>query len=104
MSIALTVLYDHPDDPAAFDLHYTDVHAPLTATLPHLASFGWVRPGPGPDGSPPRYHAVATLVFPNAELMQEALTSPEGKAGNADLANFAQAGVTILVGELQQVV
>ncbi|MFC5947685.1 EthD family reductase [Pseudonocardia lutea] len=104
MSISLTVLYNPPADAAAFDKHYDEVHAPLAAKLPNLESFTIVRPGPGPDGSAPQYHLIATLTFASAEVMQEAMGTPEGKAANEDLANFAQAGATMLIGELQRVV
>ncbi|WP_433503849.1 EthD family reductase [Pseudonocardia halophobica] len=104
MSISLTVLYNPPADPAAFDKHYDEVHAPLATKLPNLESFTIVRPGPGPDGSAPQYHLIATLTFASAEVMQEAMGTPEGKAANDDLANFAQAGATMLIGELQRVV
>lgn len=104
MSVSLTVLYHQPADPAAFDKHYTEVHAPLASTMPGLQSYTVVRPGPGPDGTPPAYYLVATLSWASPEAMQAAMASPEGKAANEDLANFAQAGVAILVGEVEQVV
>jgi uncharacterized protein (TIGR02118 family) len=104
VAVSLTVLYHHPADPGAFDEHYTEVHAPLAAKMPDLQSYTVVRPGPGPDGSAPAYHLIATLTWASPEAMQAAMASPEGQAGNADLATFAQAGVTILVGGVEQVV
>ncbi|MCE3554911.1 EthD family reductase [Pseudonocardia sp. RS11V-5] len=104
MSISLTVLYNPPADPAAFDKHYDEVHAPLATKLPDLQSFTIVRPGPGPDGSAPQYHLIATLTWPSAEAMQGAMGGPQGKAAQDDLANFAQAGATMLVGEENRVV
>ncbi|GAA1861385.1 EthD family reductase [Pseudonocardia ailaonensis] len=104
MSVSLTVLYHQPADKAAFDKHYDEVHAPLASTMPDLQSYTVVRPGPGADGAAPEYHLIATLVWPSPAAMQAAMGSPEGKAGNADLANFAQAGTTILVGGVEQVV
>lgn len=103
MSISLTVLYNQPEDKAVFDKHYDEVHIPLAAKLPQLQSFSVVRPGPGPDGSAPQYHLIATLAFPSAEALQESMGGPEGQAANADLGNFAQAGATLLIGEAQQV-
>ena len=103
MSISLTVLYHQPADKAAFDKHYDEVHIPLAAKLPDLQSYTVVRPGPGEDGSDPQYHLVATLDFPSLEAMQASMGGPEGKAANADLGNFAQAGATLLIGQPQQV-
>lgn len=104
MSICLTALYHPPADVEAFDKHYDEVHAVLAAKLPNLESFTVVRPGQGPDGSAPQYHLVATLVFPSAEDMTTALGSPEGQAAQEDMANFAAAGVTMLVGPLSRIV
>jgi uncharacterized protein (TIGR02118 family) len=102
VAVSLTVLYHHPADPAAFDKHYTEVHAPLAAKMPDLQSYTVTRPGPGPDGSAPAYYLAAVLTWPSPEAMQAAMASPEGRAGNADLANFAQAGTTVLVGGVEQ--
>ena len=104
MSVTLTVLYNPPADPAAFDKHYDEVHAPLATRIAGLESFTIVRPGPGPDGSAPQYHLIATLNFASQEAMAESMASPEGKAATDDLPNFAMAGATMLVGERTVVV
>lgn len=95
----LTALYDHPQDPAAFDRHYEENHAPLAGKIPGLQRYTWIRPAPGPDGTPPAYHLVAVLEFESEAAFGAALGGPEGQAVVADLANFAQAGVTLLSGE-----
>ncbi|MCU1626575.1 MAG: ethD like-protein, partial [Pseudonocardia sp.] len=59
---------------------------------------------PGPDGSAPQYHLIATLNFASQEAMAESMASPEGKAATDDLPNFAMAGATMLVGERTVVV
>lgn len=33
------VLYNHPENPEAFDRHYREVHAPLAAKAPGLKSY-----------------------------------------------------------------
>lgn len=99
----LTVLYHHPEDPAAFDKHYDDVHAPLANKLPGLRRYTISRPSPGPDGSKPAYHLVAVLEFDDVAAMGAAMGGPEGQAAAADMGNFAQAGATMLTGEASQV-
>jgi uncharacterized protein (TIGR02118 family) len=94
----LTALYSHPEDPAAFDKHYREVHAPLAGKFQGLKSFTMNWPAPGPDGARPTYHLIATLLWDTAEECQAALAGPEGQAAVADLANFAGAGVDILTG------
>ena len=100
----LTALYNHPEDPAAFDKHYREVHSVLAGKLPGLRRFTRSWPAPGPDGAKPSYHLVATLVWDSAEECQAAFTSPEGEAAMADLSNFASAGVDIMSGPAEAVV
>ncbi len=100
----LTALYSHPEDAAAFDQHYREVHAGLAAKLPGLKKFTVSRPGPGPDGAKPSYHLIATLFWDSAEEFQAALGAPEGEAVTADLPKVAGAGVDIMTGPAEAVV
>lgn len=95
----LTALYNHPEDPAAFDKHYDNVHAPLGKKLPGLQRFTVSRPAPGPDGAQPPYHLIAVLEFADEAAFGAAMGGPEGEAAVADLENFAGAGVALLTGE-----
>lgn len=100
----VTVLYNHPEDPAAFDRHYREVHAPLAAKIPGVQAYTASWAGPSPDGSSSPYHLVATLQFASAEAFASGFGGPEGQAANADLANFAAAGATIVAGEAESFV
>lgn len=99
--IQLLALYDHPADPDAFDRHYTGTHVPLAEKMSGIQRFTTVHPGPDPDGTAAPYYLVAVLEFPDQATLDGALASPEGQAAVADLANFAQAGVTVLAGGAQ---
>jgi uncharacterized protein (TIGR02118 family) len=92
-------LYNHPTDSTAFDSYYSQTHIPLAKTLPGLRSYT-INDGPivNPNGESP-YHLIAELGFDSPADFQAAVASSEGQATLADLANFAQAGVTILVFE-----
>jgi uncharacterized protein (TIGR02118 family) len=92
----LTVGYGHPKDPAAFDAHYEATHRPLAEKIPGLASFT-ARRCASLDGSPAPYYLLAELSFASAEALSAGLASPEGQASAADLANFADGGVTMFV-------
>jgi uncharacterized protein (TIGR02118 family) len=94
----LTVLYNHPEDPTAFDKHYDGVHAPLAKKLPGLRRYTVSRPGPDAEGNKPAYHLVAVLEFDDEAALGAAMSGDEGKAARADLANFAGAGATMLTG------
>lgn len=99
----LTALYNHPEDPAAFDRHYDNTHAPLGRKIPGLQRFTVSRPAPGPDGAQPAYHLVAVLEFADAAAFESGMGSAEGQAAVADLDNFAGAGVTLLTGRSDQI-
>jgi uncharacterized protein (TIGR02118 family) len=97
------VLYGHPTDPAAFDRYYADVHAPLAAKIPGLRSFQVSRgPLTAPEGDAP-YHLVAQLDFDDQDAAVAGMSSPEGAAAVADVANFATGPVTILSYEVDAV-
>lgn len=100
----LTALYQHPSDPAAFDKHYREVHAPLAAKVPGLTSFTMTWCGPGPDGQQPPYYLIAVLQAASQAAMEKGLAGPEGAKAVADLANFAGAGVEMIFGETDTVI
>ena len=93
----LIALYKTPADAAAFDAYYFSTHVPRAKTVPGLRSYQ-VSTGPvaGPGG-PSGVHLVAMLQFDSLAAIQAGLASPEGAATAADLANFAQAGVDLLM-------
>jgi len=93
----LMVLYNKPADTAAFDAYYFDKHVPLAKTIPGLRAYE-VNKGPiGTPQGPSPIHLVAILSFDSAEAIGAAFGSKEGQTVAADLANFAQAGVQMLI-------
>ena len=97
----LTVLYNQPTDPAAFDDYYTNTHIPLAAKLPGLRKAA-VSKGDTLDGSTPDVYQVAELFFDSKADLVAALTSPEGQAVSADVANFATTGASMVFSEVNE--
>lgn len=99
----LVALYRKPANAAAFDAYYSSTHMPLAKKIPGLRHYeisaGAVST---PQGDSP-YHLVAILSFDSAAAIQQALNTPEGQATGGDLANFAQAGVELLVFDSKEV-
>ncbi len=97
----LLVMYNRPADPSAFDEYYTATHTPLAKKLPGLRTFtvsnGQIN---APEGQAP-YHRIAELTFDSMADLQAAVSSPEGEAAVADFANFAGAGVTVMMYDTQ---
>ena len=90
----LVVSYGEPADPAAFDTHYRDTHAPLAKKMPGLVryTYGHAR---SLDPSQPAPYLVAELDFDSEQAMGEAFRSPEGQAASADVATFASGGASM---------
>lgn len=99
----LYAVYQQPADAAAFDSYYFNKHVPLAKTIPGLRSYE-VTSGPvmGMAGKHGVY-LVATLEFDSMEAIGAAMPSPQGQATATDLANFASAGVDVMMGETKRV-
>ena len=93
----LVVQYKKPADAAAFDAYYFGTHVPLAKTIPGLRSYE-VNVGPiGTPQGPSSLHLIAILSFDSMEAIGQAFASKEGQKTAADVANFAQAGVEMLM-------
>jgi len=97
-----TCLYHHPEDPRAFDDHFFTVHAPLARKVVELGlrSATATKLDPFPDGTPPAFYVKVDIAADSAEALQAAMSTPEGQAAQADMANFAQAGFVMFTGEV----
>jgi uncharacterized protein (TIGR02118 family) len=93
----LVALYKHPSDAKAFDDYYTSTHAPLAKTLPGLRKYEISTGAVNVASGESPYRLVALLEFDSLDAIGAALESPEGQKTAADLANFAQAGVELLM-------
>lgn len=99
----ILVLYNQPADTAAFDRYYFETHVPIAKKLPRLRSYVVSSGSPGLMAGEQAPYLIAELEFDNEADLQTALSSPEGRTTVADVANFAQAGVTILTFDTQSV-
>ena len=99
----LLAIYQQPADAAAFDAYYFNKHVPLAKTIPGLRSYevtqGDVMGMAGKHG----VYLVAILEFDSLAAIGAAMASPQGQAAAADLANFAPAGVELMLAETRMV-
>lgn len=100
--VRFLVLYETPEDPAAFDKHYDEVHIPLVKQLPGLLRCTVSRNLAALDDRA-KYHLVAELDWENMESMQAAFASEIGAQTAADVPKFAPTGVHRLIYEVAEV-
>lgn len=98
--IKLTVLYEQPEDPEAFDTHYLGTHTPLVRALPGLDHFEVAFTPSDAEGAPGGYHLIAELYFRDAQVMKAALASPQGAALAADAPNVTSTKSISLMSEI----
>jgi uncharacterized protein (TIGR02118 family) len=78
----LTIQYQAPADPEAFDRRYFEQHVPLCRPLPGLRVASFSKPRVLGEGAAP--YLVAELDFDGAAALKAALRSPEMAAVAAD--------------------
>ena len=99
----LFALYQQPADPAAFDDYYFARHVPLAKSIPGLRSYEVTRGDVMGMSGKHGVYLVAVLAFDSLEAIATGMASAEGQATAADLANFAAAGVDVLMAETAMV-
>jgi uncharacterized protein (TIGR02118 family) len=98
VAVRLIALYQRPEDPASFDAHYRDVHAPIIARYPLLREMRLTKVEPiGPRSTP--FYLQAEMVFDSRADLDAALASEAGAESARDLRTFATAGVTLFVAD-----
>ena len=95
----LFAIYQQPKDRAAFDSYYFNTHVPLAKTIPGLRSYEVTRGDVMGTGGKHGVYLVAVLHFDSMEAIASAMASPQGQATAGDLANFASAGVDLMMAE-----
>jgi uncharacterized protein (TIGR02118 family) len=97
--VRFLVLYDTPEDPAAFDKHYNEIHLPLAKQVPGLLRYTVSR-NIAPVRGGKEYYLIAELDWESMEAMQAAFGSEIGQQTAADVPKFAPTGVTSVVYEV----
>jgi len=96
----VTVLYNPPKDPAAFEKYYAATHVPLVGasqqeigfTRADLTKFNSTL-----DGKKPAFYRQAELYFTSMDDLQKGVATPGFKKVADDLKNFASGGLIGMV-------
>jgi len=87
-----------PEDRAAFEKHYREVHAPLAAAVPEIRRLVTSLTDKGLEGAPPAVYRVAEMIFDSEAALERSAHSPEWKRVREDAgAMIARFGVTLSV-------
>ncbi|GEO12187.1 EthD family reductase [Segetibacter aerophilus] len=97
----VTVLYEHPTDPDAFEKHFKEHHLPLAQAMARMSRIEITRFETSADGGKPAYYRMAEIFFTSKQVMEETMGSPEGQATINDLHNLTTTGVKILLGNVE---
>lgn len=97
MTAHLLVLYPTPTDVAAFERAYREEHLPYAA--PRLTGATGVasRKIVGPQ-SPPPFHFVSDVTFPDLETLQQCAKSAGGREALANAASISTGGQPLILG------
>jgi uncharacterized protein (TIGR02118 family) len=96
----LTVLYNHPKDPAAFERYYKATHIPLVVA--NQNEVGFVRADltkfiSTADGKKPTFYRQAELYFKSMDDLKKGMASAGFKKIADDLPKFATGGLTGMI-------
>src|SRR5689334_8012238 len=100
MAVKITITFGPPTDPAAFERHYVETHAPLVRALPGLRAYEYGRALTNFDGSPPEAFWVVSLTFDDADAMHASFASPAGQKTAEDMPNFITGAMKSVVSEV----
>jgi uncharacterized protein (TIGR02118 family) len=96
----VTVLYNQPKDPAAFEKYYESIHVPLVAANQDEIGFkrrDLTKFESTLDGKKPKFYRQAELYFDSMDDLQKGVATPGFKKVADDLKYFASGGLIGMV-------
>lgn len=101
MAVKLTVVYDNPKDPDAFEKHYHSVHLALAQKIPNVKRVELAKVFPKEDGSPTPAYRTADLYFDSYADACTAVATPEGQVAIKDALALGTGGVRFLMSDIE---
>jgi uncharacterized protein (TIGR02118 family) len=85
-----------PEDRAAFEAAYLNVHAPLARALPNLSGLDTILLSEGLEGEASEYHRVAIMIWKDKAAFERDGLTPEWTALRTDAGQMIERfGVTL---------
>ena len=101
MPTKITVVYDNPTDPAAFEAAYPEQVA-LAKALPGMTRFEASKVWPKEDGSPTPFYRMIDMYFADYDSASAAVTTPEAGALFPSIFALATGGVRISFSDVEE--
>jgi len=102
MTTKITVIYDNPADPIAFESGYAPVQVDLAKKLPGLQRIETSKVWPKEDGSPTPLYRMVDLYFSDYESASAAVTTQEAAALFPSILGLATGGVRIAFSDIEE--
>jgi uncharacterized protein (TIGR02118 family) len=97
----ITVIYDNPTDPDAFEAAYEAEQLAAARSIPGHIRFETSKVWPKEDGSPTPAYRMIDLYYPDYDAASLAVTTPEAGAFFEALFKIATGGVRILFSDVE---
>lgn len=97
----ITVIYDNPTDPGAFESAYGTEQLEAARKIPGYLRVESSKVWPKEDGSPTPAHRMIDLYFPDYDAASLAVTTPEAGAFFEAMARLSTGGVRVLFSDVE---
>jgi uncharacterized protein (TIGR02118 family) len=97
----ITVIYDNPTDPDAFETAYEAEQLEAARRIPGYLRLEASKVWPKEDGSPTPAYRLIDLYYPDYDAASLAVTTPEAGAFFEAMARLSTGGVRVLMSEVE---
>ena len=101
MTTKITVIFDNPTDPAAFEAGYAEGHLALARALPGVQRLETAKVWPKEDGSPTPAYRILELRFADYDAASAAVTTEQAGAFFPAVLEAATGGVRIVFTDVE---
>jgi uncharacterized protein (TIGR02118 family) len=102
MPTKITVIYDNPTDPAAFETEYAREQVSLAKALPGVTRVETSKVWPKEDGTETPAYRLIDIYFDSYESASAAVQTPEAGALFPSIFGLATGGVRILFADIEE--
>ena len=97
----ITVIYDNPTDPEAFDAAYESDQLAVARRIPGHIRFEASKVWPKEDGSPTPAYRMIDLYHPDYDAASTAVTAPEAGEFFQAMARLSTGGVRVFFSDVE---